>query len=120
MATGTVTTWVNNALFETNPDNQDEEVKVRVKYTLTPGYPATWDDPGAGSDVDLDEVLHDDTGLPIGFQLIEADKETIREAAEADYENHHGAEDPDDARDRDLDDRADRVGRYAPFDEHDF
>ena len=58
-------------LHPSDPDADYTATDVRVSYVYYPGYPDSWEEPGADDHVEI-EVLE-----PIGFQLTEEEERQI-------------------------------------------
>lgn len=73
---GTFATYVER-LDPADPDADYVTTDVRVRYTLHPGYPDTWDEPGQATHCEIDVieprgfVLTDEEERRIGRQIIE-------------------------------------------------
>ncbi len=73
---GTFATYVER-LDPNDPDADYVTTDVRVAYTFHPGYPDTWDEPGADDFVEIDViepkgfVLTEDEERRIGRQIVE-------------------------------------------------
>jgi len=92
------------------PGCDDREYEIAIGYSGTPGYAATWDEPGCGPSVSvetvglrLDPAARDRIDLPWLAALLDAD-EDIR----AILLEHWGDQDAE-ARDRRDEDRAERL-----------
>ena len=63
---GTYTTHVERD--PSDPDADYVTTDLRVSYTYSPGYPDSWEEPGADDEIEV-EVLE-----PIGFQLTDEEE----------------------------------------------
>jgi hypothetical protein len=95
-------------IIRTDADGHEVECPATVRFSIesyTPGYPATWTQPGEAAEF---ECAFEDAGLDGKGALIDAELATLRSwfAANTDRvwhvanDNRDDGPDPDDARDR--------------------
>lgn len=55
-------------------DGEEQEADVRVLYSYTKGYPATWEEPGAGAEIEIISITPADPTIRIPEHFFDSEE----------------------------------------------
>lgn len=83
----------------------ENETEVQVEYSITPYYPATYDDPAEGGEVEIVGAwTKGDDGADVKVTLTDAEDEKFSQWIAENHDHNDDGPDTDDLRDRIRDD----------------